>query len=312
MKKLISIVTPAYNEEANIEILINEVKAQFTNHLPNYDYEHIVIDNCSTDNTVKIVKNICKDNRNIKLIVNARNFGHIRSPAHAIMQANGDAVISLVADLQDPPSLIPEFIKIWEQGEYKMIVGIKKTSEESIILFLIRKFYYALVTKLADIELIKDFTGFGLYDKKTIETIKTIDDHYPYWRGLICEIGFPKYKYLYDQPVRKRGITKNNFYTLYDIAMLGITTHSKIPLRLCTILGFLSAFLSFLVASAYFFVKLFFWNQITLGLAPLIVGIFFISSVQLIMIGLLGEYVGNIQTQILKRPLVVEKERIGF
>jgi len=305
-------VTPAYNEEENIEILVQEVKKLFTGVLAKYDYEHIIIDNGSVDKTASIVRTICLNDKNVKLIINSRNFGHIRSPVHALKQAKGDAVISLVADLQDPPSLIPEFIKIWEEGQYKMVLGTKRTSEESSIFFIIRKIYYAIVTKLADIELIKNFTGFGLYDRVVMDAVKHIDDVYPYWRGLICEVGFAKYLFPYDQPVRKRGITKNNFYTLYDIAMLGITTHSKVPLRLCTIFGFLISFLSLLVAAAYLLAKLFFWDQMSLGMAPLIIGMFFFSAVQLFVIGLLGEYVGNIHTQILRRPLVVERERINF
>jgi glycosyltransferase involved in cell wall biosynthesis len=312
MKKLISIVTPAYNEEDNIEILVQEVKKIFAQNLTNYDYEHIIIDNGSTDKTASIVKNICRNDKNVKLIVNARNFGHIRSPVHALKQAKGDAVISLVADLQDPPSLIPEFIKIWEEGHYKMVLGTKRSSEESSLFFFIRKIYYAIVTKLAEITLVKNFTGFGLYDRVVMDAISQIDDVYPYWRGLICEIGFDKYLFPYDQPVRKRGITKNNFYTLYDIAMLGITTHSKVPLRLCTIFGFIVSFLSLMVAAIYLMAKLFFWNQMSLGMAPMVIGMFFFSAVQLFVIGILGEYVGNIHTQILRRPLVIEKERINF
>jgi glycosyltransferase involved in cell wall biosynthesis len=312
MKKLISIVTPAYNEEDNIEHLILEVRKIFERDLINYNYEHIIIDNFSSDNTVKIIRNICQSDKRVKLIVNSRNYGHIRSPVHALKQAKGDAVISLVADLQDPPSLIPEFVKIWESGEYKMVLGVKRTSEESSVFFLIRKIYYSLVTKLADIELVKNFTGFGLYDRVVMDAVNQIDDVYPYWRGLICEVGYSKYKFPYDQPVRKRGITKNNFYTLFDIAMLGITTHSKVPLRLCTIFGFIVSFLSLLVAGIYLVAKLIFWDKMSLGMAPLVIGMFFFSSVQLFVIGLLGEYVGNIHTQILRRPLVFEKERINF
>jgi glycosyltransferase involved in cell wall biosynthesis len=280
--------------------------------LTQYNYEHIIIDNGSVDKTASKVKNICANDKNVKLIINSRNFGHIRSPVHALKQAKGDAVISLVADLQDPPTLIPEFIKIWEQGEYKMVLGTKRTSEESSLFFLIRKIYYSVVTKLAEIELVKNFTGFGLYDRVVMDAVSKIEDPYPYWRGLICEVGFSKFLFPYDQPIRKRGITKNNFYTLYDIAMLGITTHSKVPLRLCTIFGFIISFLSLFVAAAYLLAKLFFWNQMTLGTAPLVIGMFFFSSVQLFVIGLLGEYVGNIHTQVLRRPLVVEKERINF
>ena len=310
MKK-ISIVTACYNEEENVETIYKEVKKIFQEKLKDYEYEHIFIDNASKDETVPILKRLASVDRNVKIIVNSRNFGHIRSPHYGLLQASGDAVISIVADLQDPPDLIPQFIKKWEEG-FKIVVGIKRQSGESLILFLIRKLYYKIVTKLADIELIGNFTGFGLYDKRIIELLRNIPDAYPYFRGLICDIGFEKAMIEYRQPERKRGSTKNNFYTLFDMALLGITTHSKVPLRLASIMGFGTAIFSLFVAVIYLIYKILFWNNFQLGLAPLIIGIFFFSSVQLIFIGIIGEYVGNIYTQVLKRPLVIEKERINF
>jgi glycosyltransferase involved in cell wall biosynthesis len=312
MKKLISIVTPAFNEEGNIEELISRVRTVFESQLTEYDYEHIVIDNASVDQTAAIVKRLCAADKRIKLIVNSRNFGHIRSPVHAMKQAGGDAVFSLVSDLQDPPELIADFVRIWEKGEHQMVLGIKKTSAESPVFFFVRKMYYALVTRLSEVQLVKNFTGFGLYDRRVIDAIRSIDDAYPYWRGLICEVGFSKYLYPYDQPVRPRGITKNNFYTLYDIGMLGITTHSKLPLRICTIFGFTASLLSLLIAVMYLVVKILHWDEMSLGIAPLVIGMFFFGSIQLMVIGFLGEYVGNIHTQTLKRPLVVELERVNF
>ena len=312
MKKLISIVTPTYNEAENISRLIELVSRQFDTKLIQYNYEHIFIDNASTDKTVAIIKEHCKINKRVKLIVNSRNFGHIRSPAYAIKQAKGDAVISLVADLQDPPSLIFEFIKIWEKGEYDMVLGIKKTSDEPFFLFSLRKLYYSILTKLSEIKLVKDFTGFGLYDRKVISAINSIDDPYPYWRGLICDVGFSKYEYIYNQPIRTKGISKNNFYSLYDIGMLGLTSHSKIPLRICTIFGFIASLVSFIIAITYFVIKLTHWDEMNLGIAPLVIGIFFFASVQLFVIGILGEYVGNIYTQVLRRPLVIEREKVNF
>jgi glycosyltransferase involved in cell wall biosynthesis len=312
MKKLISIVTPTYNEAENINELIDQVRKIFDNKLTNYNYEHIIIDNCSTDNTVILVKRQCSIDKRIKLIVNSRNFGHIRSPVYAMKQAQGDAVISMVADFQDPPMLILEFVKKWEQEDYKMVLGVKKSSAESPLFFFLRRIYYSLVSKLSEIELIKNFTGFGLYDRRVIDAIREIDDAYPYWRGLICEVGFSKYQYLYDQPVRTRGITKNNFYTLYDIGMLGLTTHSKLPLRLCTIFGFIASLASLLIAFIYLVIKILHWDEMSLGIAPLVIGMFLFGSIQLMVIGFLGEYVGNIYTQILRRPLVIELERINF
>ncbi len=306
-KKRISIVTPCYNEEQNINHIYAQVKEVFDS-LKEYEYEHLFIDNHSTDTTVEILKEIAGRDKNVKVIVNTRNFGHIRSPFHALLQATGDATILIVADLQDPPALIHEFILKWEEG-YKIVIGVKNQSEESHFMFGLRKLYYNLIKKLSETELIKNYTGFGLYDKIIIDILKKLDDPYPYFRGLICDIGFEIYRIPYIQPARSRGVTKNNFYTLYDMAILGITNHSKIPLRLATMLGFLVASVSFLVAIVY---KLIFWNDFTVGLAPLVIGLFFFSAIQLFFIGIIGEYIGSIHTQVLKRPLVIEEERINF
>lgn len=308
--KLISIVTPCYNEEDNVEEVYKRVKTVF-NSLPGYQYEHIFIDNASKDQTVDILKSICQNDKNVKLIVNTRNFGHVRSPYHALLETRGDAVISIVSDLQDPPEMITDFIRKWEQG-YKIVVGVKEASEESRLMFTIRQAYYQLISNLSEIQLINNFTGFGLYDRKVIEIIRQIDDPYPYFRGLISDIGYEICKIEYTQPKRKRGITKNNFYTLFDLAMLGITNHSKVPLRLATMTGFVIGALSLMVAIVYFVYKLMFWNQFQVGSAPLVIGLFFFASVQLFFIGIVGEYVGSIQTQVMKRPLVIEKERINF
>jgi glycosyltransferase involved in cell wall biosynthesis len=308
--KLISVVTPCYNEEENIQEIYGRVKNVFE-ALDGYVYEHIFIDNASKDRTVDILKNIAMHDKRVKIIVNARNFGHIRSPYHALLQAKGDAVISIVADFQDPPEMITDFIKKWEDG-YKIVIGVKEKSEESPIFFSIRKLYYNVIGKLSEINLIKNFTGFGLYDQKVIEILRQIDDPYPYFRGLICDIGYERAEIPYVQPARRRGFTKNNFYTLYDMAMLGITNHSKVPLRLATMTGFAAAFFSLLVAFGYLLYKLIFWNSFTVGIAPLVIGLFFFGAVQLFFIGIIGEYIGSIHTQVLKRPLVVEKERINF
>jgi glycosyltransferase involved in cell wall biosynthesis len=308
--KSISIVTPCYNEAENVQELCEHI-AKVMSSLDKFSYEHIFIDNASTDRTVEILKEIAAHDNRVKIIVNARNFGHIRSPYHALLQAKGDAVILIVADLQDPPEMIVDFITKWENG-YKIVIGVKEKSEESPLFFAVRKFYYDLIGKLSEISLIKNFTGFGLYDQKVIEIMRQIDDPYPYFRGLICDIGFERAEIPYIQPVRHRGFTKNNFYTLYDMAMLGITNHSKVPLRLATMTGFAVAFFSLFVAFGYFLVKLFFWNNFTLGFAPLVIGLFFFGSVQLFFIGIIGEYIGSIHTQVLKRPLVVEKERVNF
>lgn len=287
------------------------VVKNFFKNIKTYKYEHIFIDNSSADRTVEILKNIAKEDKNVKIIVNSRNFGHIKSPYYALLQASGDAVVLFVADLQDPVEMIGEFIQEWESG-YKSVVGVKKTSEESSVMFNIRKLYYKTVNKLSEVELIDNFTGFGLYDREVVEILKKIDDPYPYFRGLIAEIGLGIKTIEYDQPVRKRGITKNNFYTLYDIGMLGIVSHSKVPLRIATMMGFALSVLSIIIALIYFIAKLIFWDSFDMGIAPIVIGLFFFSSVQLFFIGIIGEYIGFIYTKIQKKPLVIEKERINF
>jgi glycosyltransferase involved in cell wall biosynthesis len=308
--KLITVITPCYNEEENVRDLYEQVKQVFAGE-SDYTYEHIVIDNASRDKTVSILKEIAKTDRNVKIIVNTRNFGHIRSPYYAILQSSGEAIICIAADLQDPPVIISNFLRKWEEG-YKIVIGVKPKSEESPLFFAVRKAYYHIIERLSDGEMVKNFTGFVLYDRKVVEILKTLDDPYPYFRGLICEIGFKRAEIEYVQPSRKRGITKNNFYTLYDLAMLGITNHSKVPLRLATMIGFAAAILSLLIAFAYFVYKLAFWDSFSLGIAPMVIGLFLFSSVQLFFIGIIGEYIGSIHTRVSNRPLVVEKERINF
>lgn len=308
--KRISVVTPCFNEEANVRELHARIAAQFAK-LPGYDYEHLFIDNASTDRTVDEVKALAAVDPHVKLIVNARNFGHVRSPMHGVLQADGDAVILMASDLQDPPELIAEFVREWERG-FKVVLAIKKQTIESLPMRLVRKWYYDLVCTLSEIELVRDNTGFGLYDRTVVDVLSQIDDPYPYLRGLVSDIGFPAARVEFVKPARKRGVTTQNFYSLYDHAMLGITSHSKVPLRLATMLGFAFSGASLVVAAVYLVLKLLWWNQFSLGMAPLVIGLFLFSSVQLFFIGIIGEYVGAIHTQVLKRPLVVERERVGF
>jgi polyisoprenyl-phosphate glycosyltransferase len=308
--KTISIITPCYNEEANVEELYARVRAVMTN-LGRYGYEHIFIDNSSRDATVAVLKGIAGRDRNVKIIVNTRNFGHMRSPMHAFLETRGDAVIGIVADMQDPPEMIVDMVAKWEEG-YKMVLCLKTTSQENPLMFRIRTNYYRLVQRLSSIQTFENFTGFGLYDRQVVEAVRSFPDAYPYFRGMIAEIGFPHYELTYDQPRRKRGITKNNFYTLYDVAMVGITNLSKVPLRLVTFLGFGCGLLSVIAGFVYLIYKLVFWNNFTVGMAPLVIGIFFLGSVQLVSMGILGEYIGAIHTQVLKRPFVFERERVNF
>jgi len=308
-KKLISIVTPCYNEEDNIEELCQRIAAVMA--AQPYDYEHIFIDNCSVDGTVRKIKEIAAHDMRVKLIVNARNFGHIRSPYYGMLQSKGDACVMIVSDLQDPPEMIAEFIKKWEQG-YKTVLAVKPESEESSIMSGLRKAYYRLIARISEVPLVQNATGAGLFDRAVIDILRSIQDPYPYFRGLICEIGFPIATVPFKQPRRQRGITKNNFYTLYDMAMLGITNHSKIPLRLMTMGGFLLAFLSLIVAVLFLVAKLLYWDSFQLGTAPILIGIFFFGAVQTLFIGVLGEYIGSIHTQVRNMPLVVEMERVNF
>ena len=308
---LLTILTPCFNEEGNVREVYQQVKAAMQT-LPGYDYEHLFIDNASKDGTVEILRELAAADRRVKVIVNTRNFGQVRSPYYALLQARGDAVMSCVADLQDPPELIPQFVRKWEQG-YKVVIGVKGGSRESWLMRRTRKFYYWLVAKLSsDVELVHNFTGFGLYDREVVEQFRGTDDQYPYFRGLVCDFGYERAVIDYVQPARTQGRTKNDFFSLYDIAMLGITNHSKVPLRIATMAGFTISILSLLVALGYLIAKLMFWNELQLGTAPLLMGIYFFGAVQLFFIGLLGEYIGAIHTQVHKRPLVVERERINF
>lgn len=309
MRKLISIVTPCYNEEANIDELYQRI-VEVMSRL-DYDYEHIFIDNCSTDNSHAKLRALAAQDKRVKLIFNARNFGHIRSPYHALLQTNGDAAVLIASDLQDPPEMIEEFIKKWEEG-FKTVMAVKPESEESRLMFLMRRAYYRFVTRISEVPLVQNATGAGLFDRVVLDILKKIDDPYPYFRGLLCEIGFPIATVPFKQPRRQRGITKNNFYTLYDIAMLGITNHSKVPLRLMVMGGALLAGLSLLSAFGFLIAKLVFWNSFQIGIAPLLISLFFFSSVQILFLGMLGEYLGSVHTQMRNMPLVVESERVNF
>ena len=308
--KTISINTHAYNEEDNIEAMYLRVR-EIMQAYPQYAYEHIFIDNHSTDATAAILTRIAAADRHVKVIVNARNFGHIRSPMHALLQARGDAVIGIAADFQEPPDLIPQMIEAWEAG-YAMVLCVKRSSGENGLVYWIRKQYYKTVERLSSVETIQNYTGFGLYTREVVDLVRSFNDPYPYFRGIIAEISLPNKRIYFDQPARKRGITKNNFYTLYDIAMLGLISTSKVPLRLAVFAGFCGAFLSFLIALVYLVLKLLFWRTFSVGIAPMLIGIFFLMSIQMVFMGLIGEYVGAIYTKVQQRPYAVEQQRINF
>ena len=307
--KRISIVTSCHNEEANVVELHRRVAAVMS-ALP-YDYEHICVDNHSTDGTLPKLRALAATDARLKVIVNARNFGHIRSPYHGLLQASGDAVVIIASDLQDPPELIADLVAKWEEG-FKTVMLVKSASEESRLMFAVRRAYYWVIAKISDVSLVPNATGSGLFDRAVVDILRGLHDPYPYLRGLVCEIGFPIATVPFRQPRRRRGISKNNLFTLYDVAMLGVTSHSKAPLRLMTMLGFLFAVLSFMAATGFLVAKLLFWDTFQLGLAPLLIGLFFFMAVQMFSIGLLGEYIGAVLTQVRNVPHVVESERINL
>lgn len=309
-KPLISIVTPCFNEEENVLILYKRIK-QALIKIKSYDFEIIFIDNKSTDNTVKILRDIASEDYSVKIIINTRNFGHIRSPYYGILQSRGEATVYLASDLQDPPELIPEFIKEWESG-YKLVMGTKPQSKNSSVSNYFRKLYYQILDKISDISIIRDATGFGIYDKIILDKLRNLDEPYPFLRGLISEFGYPIKTIPFVQPRRDRGVTKNNFYSLFDIGMLGVVSHSKVPIRLASFFGFLLGSISVLVGITYTIIKIIFWSSFPIGIAPLAIGVFFLLGVQLMFIGVLGEYIGSIHTYIQRKPLVEEEERINF
>ena len=309
MKKLISIVTPTFNEELNIERLCKSISNEMSNL--NYDYEHIIIDNNSTDKTIMILRKIASNDRKIKVILNTRNFGHLKSPVHGLLQSSGAAVILISADFQDPPEMISKYIAEWENG-YEVVLGQKDTSEENFFKHFTKKIFYKFIQLISEVPLMVNTTGAGIFDKKIIQQIKTINDPYPYFRGLLSEITSNIKLIKFHQPSRSEGKTKNNFYSLYDIGILGIIKHSKIPLRIMTFIGFCTSLMSIFVALYYFVKKIFYWQSFDLGTAPLVIGLFLIASVQIFLLGFIGEYVMNILLQTRKLPLVIEKERINF
>lgn len=311
MRKKISIMTPCFNEEGGIRECYERVRKVFDEDLPNYNYEHLFIDNCSSDNTVGILKQIAATDKNVKIIVNSRNFGLSRSPYHGKLQTTGDAVIPLVADLQTPPELIPVFVRRWEEG-FKMVLGIRTGMEEGWFIRLARNIFYKVMARLSDVEQIRHFIGYGLFDKQIVQIMRDLDDSTPYFRGIVSEIGFEKAFVEYHQPPRLHGKSRHSFFDLLELAILGLTSYSKVPLRLMTIVGAVLSAISLGIAMLYLVAKLIFWNYFDMGIAPLIIGFFFFASVQLLCLGLLGEYIGLIFEKVRHRPLVIEKERINF
>lgn len=310
MKK-ISILIPTYNEQDNVEPLSEAIINQFETRLTDYDYEIVFIDNRSSDNTQSKLVELCKKNKEIKAIFNSKNFGQFNSPFHGLLQTDGDCVISMCADFQDPVEMIPIFVAEWEKG-YKVVCGIKATSKENSIMYFLRTCYYKLIRKMSNVDMIEHFTGFGLYDKSFIDVLRELNDPIPFLRGIVAELGPERKEITYEQQKRKSGKTKNSFYSLYDAAMLSFTTYTKVSMRIATFFGFICSALSMAVAFVYLVLKLLFWNSFPMGTAPILIGVFFFGSVQLFFIGFLGEYIMNINTRIINRPLVIEERRINF
>ncbi|MBD5531551.1 MAG: glycosyltransferase [Lachnospiraceae bacterium] len=311
MQKTISILVPTYNEEENVEALTEAVIDVFRKDLAGYAYELVFIDNDSTDKTREKLRAVCAKDACVKAIFNAKNFGQFNSPYYGLQQTTGDCVILLCADFQDPIGLIPEFVKQWEAG-YKIVIGKKTTSRENKAMYFLRSVYYKMIKKMSEVEQIEHFTGFGLYDREFIEVLRGLHDPTPFLRGIVAELGWKRKEIPYEQQKRRAGKTKNNFYRLYDAAMLSFTSYTKIGLRLATFTGFLVAGISFLVAVFYIIIKLTNWEKYSMGMASIAVGLFFLGAVQLIFIGLIGEYILSMNQRIMNRPLVIEEERINF
>jgi len=309
--KRISIIIPTYNEEENIMPLYTEITNIFKSTLTNYDYEILFIDNKSSDKTRNKISILCHKDLNVKAIFNAKNFGQFNSPFYGMLQSTGDCTILICADFQEPLSMIPKFIKEWE-NDYKIVIGVKSSSKESKLLYLLRSCYYKLIKKMSNIDQIEHFTGFGLYDKDFIDVLRKLDDPTPFLRGIVAELGFERKEIEYTQEKRRAGKTSNNFFRLYDASMLSITSYTKTAMRFATLLGFSVSMFSFIIAIVYLILKLIYWNDFPIGTVPLMISIFFLSAVQLLFIGIMGEYILSINIRTMKRPLVIEEKRINF
>ncbi len=310
-KKKISILIPCYNEVENVGPMSEAVVGIMTGDLPEYDYELVFIDNCSEDGTREKLEEICAGNPKVKAILNVTNFGQFNSPFYGMCQTTGDCTISMCCDFQDPPELIPQFVREWEKG-YKIVSAIKSKSKENRFIYFLRTCYYKMIRNMSTVKMIENFTGTGLYDKDFINLLRQLDDPIPFLRGIVAEYNFKRKEIHYEQAKRRAGKTSNNCYSLYDAAMLSITSYTKVGLRLATFFGFFASVASMIVALYYLIMKLTHWYSFTAGYAPMVIGVFLIGSIQLFFIGLMGEYILNINTRVMHRPLVVEERRINF
>lgn len=310
-KKVISVMIPCYNEEENARPIYEAVKNEITKSLPEYDYEILFIDNKSQDNTREIIREICKEDKRVKAIFNAKNFGQFNSPYYGIINTSGDCTITICADFQDPVELIPTFVREWEKG-YKLVIGRKTKSQENKLVYFLRGCYYKLIKKMSSVEMIEQFTGFGLYDKSFVDTLRALKDPVPFIRGIVAELGPERKEIEYEQPQRRAGKTHNNWYSLFDAAMLSFTSYTKVGMRIAEFMGFITAAFSFLIGLFYLIAKLINWDGFAAGYAPIIISVFFMGGIQLLFLGFIGEYILSINTRVMNRPLVVEECRLNF
>ena len=310
-QKTISVMIPCYNEEENARPIYEAVRDELRKSCASYDYEILFIDNKSTDRTREVIRSICAEDKHVKAIFNVKNFGQFNSPYYGLLQTTGDCTITMCADFQDPPELIPKLVQAWEEG-FKVVIGKKTKSREHPFVYWMRGCYYKILKRMSSTEIIEQFTGFGLYDKSFVDTLRNLHDPTPFMRGIVAELGPERKEIEYEQPKRRAGKTHNNFYTLYDAAMLSFTSYTKNGLRIATFSGFIIALISFIIGLFYLIMKLLFWYKFTAGYAPMMIGIFFMGGIILAFMGFMGEYVMAINARVMNRPLVVEEERINF
>ena len=310
-KKTISVMIPCYNEEENARPIYEAVRDEFIKNLPEYNYEILFIDNKSKDNTRSVIEEICKEDKNVKAIFNSKNFGQFNSPYYGILNTSGDCTVTICADFQDPVELIPVFVREWEKG-YKIVIGRKTKSQENKLVYFLRGCYYKIIRKMSSVEMIEQFTGFGLYDKSFVDTMRNLNDPIPFIRGIVAELGPERKEVEYEQPKRRAGKTSNNWYSLFDAAMLSFTSYTKVGMRVAEFFGFLIAAVSFLIGIGFLIAKLIYWDSFAAGYAPIIITVFFMGGIQLAFLGFIGEYILSINTRVMNRPLVIEEKRINF
>ena len=302
---------PCYNEEENARPIYEAVRDEFIKNLPEYNYEILFIDNKSKDNTRSVIEEICKEDKNVKAIFNSKNFGQFNSPYYGILNTSGDCTVTICADFQDPVELIPVFVREWEKG-YKIVIGRKTKSQENKLVYFLRGCYYKIIRKMSSVEMIEQFTGFGLYDKSFVDTMRNLNDPIPFIRGIVAELGPERKEVEYEQPKRRAGKTSNNWYSLFDAAMLSFTSYTKVGMRVAEFFGFLIAAVSFLIGIGFLIAKLIYWDSFAAGYAPIIITVFFMGGIQLAFLGFIGEYILSINTRVMNRPLVIEEKRINF